>query len=252
MRDVNEVTLDEVRESLARRLAEVVTRSRGDPLRPGVGGPPSMRRAASPSTWVAVPGLSERAFPRVIREDPMLLDRQRAAISADLPVCSDLAERERLRLRDCGGSGHPETHPQLFLAEPGRRPPAGSVVLPRGSLPGAGLGKIPTLAEIRAQAGRESQVVRGIRAPRNPSYAIDRREFDLGRVAGALGRPEAGSGGAGTAAYLLSDPALARSLRQGVHAPAVEMAVPRRLSCTPTRKRSRRWNGTGPGTARFP
>ena len=212
MRDVNEVTLDEVRESLARRLAEVVTRSRGDRYGRVWVGPIDAARGLTFDV-VAVPGLSERAFPRVIREDPMLLDRQRGAISADLPVRSDLAERERLRLRIAVGAATRKlilSYSSLNLVE--GRPQVPSYYLAEAFR--AGLGKIPTLAEIRAQAGKESQVVRGIRAPRNPSHAIDRREFDLGRVAGALGRPEAGSAGAGTAAYLLSDPALARSLRQ--------------------------------------
>ena len=212
MRDVNEVTLDEVRESLARRLAEVVTRSRGDRYGRVWVGPIEAARGLTFDV-VAVPGLSERAFPRVIREDPMLLDRQRSAISADLPVRSDLAERERLRLRIAVGAATRKlilSYSSLNLVE--GRPQVPSYYLAEAFR--AGLGKIPTLAEIRAQAGKESQVVRGIRAPRNPSHAIDRREFDLGRVAGALGRPEAGSAGAGTAAYLLSDPALARSLRQ--------------------------------------
>ena len=57
-------------------------------------------------------------------------------------------------------------------------------------------------------------MVRGIRAPRDASLAIDRREFDLAQVASALGRPEARTGDAGAAAYLLSDPGLARALRQ--------------------------------------
>ena len=212
MRDVNEVTLDEVRESLARRLAEVVTRSRGDRYGRVWVGPIDAARGLTFDV-VAVPGLSERAFPRVIREDPMLLDRQRGAISADLPVRSDLAERERLRLRIAVGAATRKlilSYSSLNLVE--GRPQVPSYYLAEAFR--AGLGKIPTLAEIRAQAGKESQVVRGIRAPRNPSYAIDRREFDLGRVAGALGRPEAGGAGAGTAAYLLSDPAVARSLRQ--------------------------------------
>ena len=212
MRDVNEVTLDEVRESLARRLAEVVTRSRGDRYGRVWVGPIDAARGLTFDV-VAVPGLSERAFPRVIREDPMLLDRQRGAISAHLPVRSDRAERERLRLRIAVGAATRKlilSYSSLNLVE--GRPQVPSYYLAEAFR--AGLGKIPTLAEIRAQAGRESQVVRGIRAPRNPSHAIDRREFDLGRVAGALGRPEAGSAGAGTAAYLLSDPALARSLRQ--------------------------------------
>ena len=212
MRDVSEVTLDEVRESLARRLAEVVTRSRGSRYGRIWVGPVEAARGLAFDV-VAVPGLSERAFPRVLREDPMLLDRERAALAPDLPVRSDLAERERLRLRIGVGAANRKltlSYSSLNLVE--GRPQVPSYYLAEAFR--AGLGKVPTLAEIRSRAGRESKVVRGIRAPRDPSLAIDRREFDLAQVASALGRPEARAGDAGTAAYLLSDPGLARALRQ--------------------------------------
>ena len=212
MRDVGEVTLDEVRESLSRRLAEVVTRSRGDRYGRVWVGPIEAARGLAFDV-VAVPGLSERAFPRVIREDPMLLDRQREAISPDLPVRTDLAERERLRLRIGVGAATRKlilSYSSLNLVQ--GRPQVPSYYLAEAFR--AGLGKVPTLSEIRSQAGRESKVVRGIRAPRNASFAIDRREFDLAQVAGALGRPGGRTVTAGTAAYLLSDPALARALRQ--------------------------------------
>ena len=212
MRDVSEVTLDEVRESLAGRLAEVVTRSRGSRYGRVWVGPIDAARGLAFDV-VAIPGLSERAFPRVLREDPMLLDRERAALAPDLPVRSDLAERERLRLRIGIGAATRRltlSYSSLNLVE--GRPQVPSYYLAEAFR--AGLGKIPTLAEIRSRAGRESKVVRGIRAPRDPSLAIDRREFDLAQVASALGRPEARAGDAGAAAYLLSDPALARALRQ--------------------------------------
>lgn len=212
MRDVSEVTLDEARESLAGRLAEVVTRSRGSRYGRVWVGPIDAARGLAFDV-VAVPGLSERAFPRVLREDPMLLDRERAALSPDLPVRSDLAERERLRLRIGIGAATRRltlSYSSLNLVE--GRPQVPSYYLAEAFR--AGLGKIPTLAEIRSRAGRESKVVRGIRAPRDASLAIDRREFDLAQVASALGRPEARAGDAGAAAYLLSDPALARALRQ--------------------------------------
>ncbi len=212
MRDVAEVTLDEVRESLARRLAEVVTRSSGSRYGRVWVGPIEGARGLSFDV-VAIPGLSERAFPRVIREDPMLLDRQREAISESLPVRRDLTERERLRLRIGVGAATRKlilSYSSLNLVE--GRPQVPSYYLAEAFR--AGLGKVPTLSEIRSQAGRESEVIRGIRAPRRDSLAIDRREFDLAQVAPALGRPEERSGGHGTAAYLLSDPTLARALRQ--------------------------------------
>lgn len=212
MRDVSEVTLDEVRESLARRLAEVVTRSRGSRYGRVWVGPIEAARGLAFDV-VAVPGLSERAFPRVLREDPMLLDRERTALSPDLPVRPDRAERERLRLRIGVGAATRRltlSYSSLNLVE--GRPQVPSYYLAEAFR--AGLGKIPTLGEIRSLAGRQSEVVRGIRAPRDPSSAIDRREFDLAQVASALGRPEARAGEAGAAAYLLSDPGLARALRQ--------------------------------------
>ena len=212
MRDVTEVTLEEVRDSLVRRLAEVVTRSRGSRYGRVWVGPIEAARGLAFDV-VAVPGLSERAFPRVLREDPMLLDRDREALSPDLPVRSDLAERERLRLRIGIGAATRKltlSYSSLNLVE--GRPQVPSYYLAESFR--AGLGEIPTLAEIRSRAGRESKVVRGIRAPRDASLAIDRREFDLAQVASALGRPEARAGDEGTAAYLLSDPGLARALRQ--------------------------------------
>ena len=212
MRDVGEVTLDEVRESLSRRLAEVVTRSRGSRYGRVWVGPIEAARGLAFDV-VAVPGLSERAFPRVLREDPMLLDRQRRALSPDLPVRADLVERERLRLRIAVGAATRKlllSYSSLNLVE--GRPQVPSYYLAEAFR--AGLGKIPTLAEIRSQAGRESKVVRGIRAPRDASLSIDSREFDLAQVAKALGRPEAAAENAGGAAYLLSDPGLTRALRQ--------------------------------------
>ena len=209
MRDVREVTLEQVRESLAQRLAEVVTRSRGDRYGRVWVGPIEAARGLAFDV-VAIPGLSERAFPRVIREDPMLLDREREAVSPDLPVRADLVDRERLRLRIGVGAATRKlvlSYSSLNLAE--GRPLVPSYYLAEAF--GAGLGKIPTVGEIRARAARDTGVVRGIRAPRNPSQAIDRREFDLAQVARARDRKQAANG---TAAYLLSDPALGRALRQ--------------------------------------
>jgi RecB family exonuclease len=212
MRDVSEVTLDEVRESLSRRLAEVVTRSRGGRYGRVWVGPIEAARGLAFDV-VALPGLSERAFPRALREDPMLLDRQREALSPDLPVRADLVERERLRLRIGVGAATRKlilSYSSLNLVE--GRPQVPSYYL--AEVFRAGLGKIPALAEIRSRAGRESKVVRGIRAPLDPSFAIDRREFDLAQVARALGRTEAQEGTAGSAAYVLSDRGLGRALRQ--------------------------------------
>lgn len=216
MSAVDGVTLDEARESLARRLDAVVIRSTGSRYgRVWVGPIESARGLAF--EVVATPGLSERAFPRVIREDPMLLDRRRQQLSEELAVRARLGERERLRLRIAVGAatrrlvlsyssldlmdGRPRV-PSYYLAETLR----------------AGLGRIPTLGEIRRTADEDSAVARGIRAPRDPALALDRREFDLSRIASALGSGGTrGAGGRrtkGAGAFLLADPTLARTLRQ--------------------------------------
>ena len=212
MREVEEVSLREVRESLARRLAAVVTRSRGDRYGRVWVGPIEAARGLAFEV-VAVPGLSERAFPRVIREDPMLLDRLRVRLSPDLPVRADHAERERLRLRIAVGTATR----RLVLSYSSLNPVEGRRQVPSYYLAEtfrAGFGRIPTLSGILAEAAGGSQVVRGLRAPKDPQAAIDRREFDLAGVAGALSRTDARGPGAASAAFLLSDPALARSLRQ--------------------------------------
>ena len=211
LRDVA-IPFDELRDILAGRLTGVVGRSPGYRYGHVWVGPLEAARGRTFEV-VAVPGLSERAFPRVIREDPMLLDRERRAISPDLPVRSDLAERERLRLRIAVGAATRRlvlSYSSLNLVE--GRPQVPSYYLAETFR--AGLGRVPTLAGIHAHANRENQVVRGIRAPRDPSAAIDRREFDLAHVAGALGAGEERTPDAGSAAYLLSEPALARALRQ--------------------------------------
>ncbi|MEI8063613.1 MAG: PD-(D/E)XK nuclease family protein [Verrucomicrobiota bacterium] len=46
--------------------------------------------------FVAVLGLVEKSFPRIIREDPLLLDEERAKISADLPLKRRGHDEERL------------------------------------------------------------------------------------------------------------------------------------------------------------
>ena len=211
MNEVGGVRLEEVREGLTRRLSEVVTRSSGSRYGRVFVGPIEAARGLAFEV-VAVPGLSERVFPRVIREDPMLLDRRRAELSPELRVRSDLAAEERLRLRIAVGAatgrlvltwssldlveGRPQT-PSYYLAEAFR----------------AGLGRAPTLDNIRRAAAEDSGLRRGIRAPLDAEAAIDRREFDLARV-GAVVEGSPGEAKPGACSFLVSDPALARALRQ--------------------------------------
>ncbi len=211
MREVDEVTLIEIRRSLGRRLSEVVPRSRGSRYGQVWVGPIEAVRGLD-FEIVAAPGLSERAFPRPIREDPMLPDRQRRLLSPELPLREDFVERERLRLRLVAGAATR----RLFLSYSSLDLVEGRQQVPSYHLAEAfraGLGRIPTLGAIRKAAGESSGVLRGLRAPKDSSLAIDRREFDLSCVAKALGTPET-PGRPGAAAFLVSNPALGRALRQ--------------------------------------
>ena len=212
MGEVRRVTLEEVRASLSRRLAEVVRRSSGSRYGRIWVGPIEGARGLSFDV-VAAPGLAEHVFPRVIREDPMLLDRRRKRLSSRLAVRGDRGREERLRLRLVVGAARRRlllTYSNLNLAE--GRSLAPSYYLAEAFR--AGFGETPTLAAIKARAsGRHSPVRPGTRAPKRPEAALDRREFALSRIADArddaLGRPEA----TGAAAWLLDDRRLARGLR---------------------------------------
>ncbi len=203
-------TLEQIRRSLAPRLGDVVCRSPAHPHGRVWIGPIEAARGRAFEV-VAAPGFSERAFPRVVREDPLLLDRQRRKVSSDLLLRADRGGKERLRLRIVVGAASR----RLLLSFPSLDPVEGRPQVPSYYLAEtfrAGFGRIPSLAGIQEAAARESRVVRGIRAPRDPALAIDRREFDLSRVAAAFGRD--GPRVPGAAAYLLGEPVLERALRQ--------------------------------------
>ena len=143
----------------------------------------------------------------------MLLDRRRRSLSDALPVRATLGERERLRLRIAVGAATRRfvlSYSSLDVVD--GRPRAPSYYLAETLR--AGLGRVPTLREIRSAAARDSAVVRGIRAPRDPALALDQREFDLSRVAATLGAPAKQGTRSGVGAFLLRDRSLARALRQ--------------------------------------
>ena len=212
MREVRDVSLEEVREGLAERLSEVVVRSGGS--RYGsvwVSGVEAARGLSF--EVVAVPGLAERAFPRVIREDPMLLDRRRSRLPGRLPLRKDLSEREQLRLRIAVGA----PSRRLLLSYSSLEPVEARQQVPSYYLAEAfraGFGRTPSLAAIRRAAGEQSRVSPGTRAPRHTRYAVDRREYALSRIVAALGREKPGSAAVGGASWLVSDPFLARALRR--------------------------------------
>lgn len=210
MAEVDGVALAEVREGLAHRLSEVVRRSAGSRYgRVWVGSIEAARGLSF--EVVVVPGFTERAFPQIVREDPMLLDGLRRRLGASLPLRSDRAEQERMRLRIAVGAATRRlvlSYSSLRLEE--ARPQVPSYYLAEAF--SAAHGRVPTLDAIRGAAGAGSLVIRGARAPVDSSHAVDLREFGLSRIVAALGTSR-GAPASGAAAFLLRDPVVARSLR---------------------------------------
>ena len=219
MAEFGPLALAEVRRELADRLLDARGRSPGERRGRVLVAPIGKARGLAFEV-VALPGLSEGAFRSGLREDPILPDRLRREFGDDLATGPDRLEGVRLRLSLAAGAairrlvlsyssldvveGRPQV-PSYYFAEALR----------------AALGRTPTLDEIADLAGRESAVRRGLRAPKRPEWALDRREFDLASISRALSpeedaaraAPPAG-GGSGAAAYLLRDERLAAALRQ--------------------------------------
>lgn len=217
MAEFGPLTLGEVRRELADRLLAARGRSPGERQGRVLVAPIGRARGLAFEV-VAIPGLSEGAFRSGLREDPILPDRLRREFGADLATGPDRLEGVRLRLSLAVGAavrrlvlsyssldvveGRPQV-PSYYFAEALR----------------AALGRTPTLDEIADLAGRESAVRRGLRAPKRPEWALDRREFDLASISRALSPEEDDPGGGrrdgpGAAAYLLRDERLAAALRQ--------------------------------------
>ncbi len=120
---------------------------------------------------VIVPGLVEKRFPRVIREDPLLLDDERARISAELPRKLGGYDEERLLFSlavAAAGEKLVLSYPRLEPAT--SRPRLASFLL----LEHAGATSFPALE-------KQARII-----PLSPVRAVDEplteREFDLGAL----------------------------------------------------------------------
>jgi ATP-dependent helicase/nuclease subunit B len=210
MGDVGPVELSEVRIVLEHRLSEVIT-------------PPLERRFGRvfiASTEEArglvfdvvfVPGLAEKLFPQKVVEDPILPDRQRDAMAADLATNADRAALERLALRIAVGAAKDRvvlSYPRLDLEQGRPRTPSFySLEVLRASE-----GELPGFDELARRADRIGAARIGWPAPRRSEDAIDHAEHDLALLDSLLRRPEPET--VGTARYLLSaNVHLARALR---------------------------------------
>jgi ATP-dependent helicase/nuclease subunit B len=156
---------------------------------------------------VFVPGLTERQFPVLLREDPLLLDRLRADVP-ELPTVKDRASDERLALHIAVGAAVNTLH----LSWPQTDAATGRPVVPSFyALEGvrAATAHLPSIAELQQHAS--TQGTASWPAPHQAEDAIDAAEHDL-----ALLRPvvQGSSEAPGLAHYLLdTNPHLARALR---------------------------------------
>jgi RecB family exonuclease len=156
---------------------------------------------------VFVPGLTERQFPVLLREDPLLLDRLRADVP-ELPTVKDRASDERLALHIAVGAATQTLH----LSWPQTDAATGRPVVPSFyalEVVRAATAQLPSIAELQLHAS--TQGTASWPAPHQAEDAVDAAEHDL-----ALLRPvvQGSSEAPGLAHYLLdTNPHLARALR---------------------------------------
>jgi hypothetical protein len=159
---------------------------------------------------VFVPGLAEKMFPRKIVEEPILLDRARAKIGANLATNQTRLEGERLALLLAVGAAEQRVffsfpHIDLDQARP-RVPSFYALEVLR-----AAEGRLPDFAEFKRRAETAAPTRLGWPAPSDPATAIDDAEHDLAILSDLMALSDAG---AGRARYLVDvNPYLSRALR---------------------------------------
>jgi CRISPR/Cas system-associated exonuclease Cas4 (RecB family) len=208
MRDVGPVDLAEVRLALGRRLTDLVVL----PEERGAGrvfvAPVESARGLSFDV-VFVPGLAERLFPQKVNEEPILRDRERAALGLD--TNHERVESERLALRVAVGAARDKlflSYPRVDMEQSRPRVPSfyGLEVIR------AAEGALPGFDELARRAEEAAGARIGWPAPPRPELAIDEAEYDLALLEKLFHLPEDQT--VGTARYLLTANAhLARALR---------------------------------------
>jgi RecB family exonuclease len=153
---------------------------------------------------VFVPGLVERAFPALVRPDPLLLDEEREALSASLRTTRDSQEGERLLFLDAVGAAEERlvlSYPRFDTASGRERVPSSFLLHALE----AALGRRVDAADL-ARMARPGSTALGRPYPEDAAVALDRIERDLALVA---------SDRLGAARHLaMPDSFLARSLAQ--------------------------------------
>ncbi len=186
MAAIGPVTLDEVRRVLRERL---LTLSVAPPDRRYgrvfVGTPEQARGRRF--RVVFLPALAERLFPQRPREDPLLLDAGRLAVSADLARQDERLAVERGQLSLAVGAATERlsiSYPRIEVGEGRARVPS----LYALEIVRAATGRIPPHEELERWARAAGQASLGWPAPPDPAQAIDDQEHDLAMLRRLLDR----------------------------------------------------------------
>jgi RecB family exonuclease len=193
MRDLGPAGLEAVLRVLGERLGTARRRAEGD--RYGAVFVGSIEDARGMSfRHVFIPGLVEGGFPKIAREDPLLLDSARLAISRDLATSAD--DRERMLLRTAAAAARE----RVVFSYPRIEPLTGRERVPSlyaydAMRAARGAPFRPQQLQEQAKAAAETSLAWP--APQTPESAIDDAEFDL-----AMLRPLLDAGPPGSASYL--------------------------------------------------
>jgi ATP-dependent helicase/nuclease subunit B len=207
---IGPVSLADVLRLLGRRLPSMLVRSDGLPAgKLYVGSIEDLLGRSFDAVFV--PGLAEKLFPPRVLEDPLLPDRVRRTLSAELPCREDLAQRERLLLRCAVGAAGRQlvvSFPRFDLVNVRPRVPSFYGLELLRALDGA----LPAFDELSRRAHPGAAARMGFPAPERAADAIDDAEYDLAMLEVLLRAPPEAQRGAGV--YLLrANPHLARALR---------------------------------------
>lgn len=178
-----------------------------------VGTPDHMR--ARTFDVVCVVGLSERVFPQRSRQDPLLLDEERARRSPDLATDDDRVALERLQLRVAAGAATRAlvaSYASMETAQARPRVPSFYAI----DVQRAVTGHVPGYEALMRQAQQRSGARLAWPAPTDATAAIDAAEHDLSVLQRYLRGAEADV--LGRARYLFElNPALRRALLARFH-----------------------------------